>query len=159
MRIWSCSANRIEPGQTARTCRLTWVYTSGKDKITVSSSRIRVNITKSKMQLSTKCSLICRKKTFLSLKHLKCRCMLIKRFLFSPCFFFSVSFNSKLYVPIQYDHFCYFFYSFLTIVTTVRWWNCECRKEKATARLWNPWRHIITFSLSYHRIIIIISLL
>ena len=29
MRIWSWSANSIEPGQIARMCRLDWLYISG----------------------------------------------------------------------------------------------------------------------------------
>ena len=43
MKIWWRSANSIEPGLTARTCRLAWLYTGGKGLITFGSSRIRVN--------------------------------------------------------------------------------------------------------------------
>ena len=42
MRILRWSAKNIESGQTARTCRLAWLYIGGKKLVTFASCRIRV---------------------------------------------------------------------------------------------------------------------
>ena len=44
LKTWSWSANSIEPGQTAKICRLAWLYTGGKLRLmTFGVGRIRVN--------------------------------------------------------------------------------------------------------------------
>ena len=45
IRIWSWSANSVEPGQIARMCRLALLYTGGKGLISFGPNKVRIKKT------------------------------------------------------------------------------------------------------------------